>query len=150
MSRIYLPGSASRARVKAAREAKKHRQDILTALSHGQVSRRDLLKLGLFTTAGLMAPIRGLNPFVGSASADVGAGSIPTGLAPSPLFGVQSFTQPMPRFDVLPRYPMSALPSDCSLSTNAPTEFSNQTPQQVDPALGGGWGPIEGRPPGDL
>src|SRR5438309_2463165 len=112
MSRIYLPGSASRARVKAAREAKKHRQDILTALSHGKVSRRDLLKMGLFTTAGLMAPIRGLNPFIGSVSADT-LSSIPTGLAPSPLFGVQAFSQPMPRFDVLDRYAMSALPTSC-------------------------------------
>jgi len=30
----------------------------------------------------------------------------------------------------------------------APTEQANQTLQAVDPALGGGFGPIEGRPPG--
>jgi FtsP/CotA-like multicopper oxidase with cupredoxin domain len=149
MSRIYLPGSASRARLKAAREAKKHRQDILTALSHGKVSRRDLLKMGLFTTAGLMAPIRGLNPFVGSVSAD-SLSSIPTGLAPSPLFGVQAFSQAMPRFDVLDRYAMSALPTSCSMYGTPPSEYSNQTLRAVHPDLGGGMGPIEGRPPGQL
>ncbi len=70
---------------------------------------------------------------------------IPTGLSPSPTFGVQPFTQPMPRFDVLPRNAVSTL-------TPAPRAMSNQTQQPVDPGLVGGrtglTGPIEGRPPG--
>src|SRR5262249_50708617 len=61
----------------------------------------------------------------------------------SPTFGIQKFTQPMPRFDVLPRNPVATL-------NPAPTATSNQTQQAVDPALGGGMGPIEGRPPGDI
>jgi FtsP/CotA-like multicopper oxidase with cupredoxin domain len=68
---------------------------------------------------------------------------IPTGGVPSPTFGVQKFTQPMPRFDVLQRNPVSSL-------NPAPTEQSNQTQQACNPALGGGFGPIEGRPPGSL
>ena len=93
MSHIYLPWNASKARLRDAEHARKNRQEIVKALSWGRVSRRDLLKMGLFTTAGLLAPIGGLNPFVGSACAD-GGSSIPTGAPPSPLFGVQPFTQP--------------------------------------------------------
>src|SRR5262245_65210823 len=40
---------------------------------------------------------RSLSPFIRSAYAE---SNIPTGLPPSPLFGVLPFTQPMPRFDV--------------------------------------------------
>ncbi|MFL5302449.1 MAG: multicopper oxidase family protein [Anaeromyxobacteraceae bacterium] len=111
----------------------------MKAFSHGQLSRRDLIKMGLFTAAGILAPIRGLSPFVGSARAD----SIPTGAPPSPLFGVQAFTQPMLRFDVLARTPVSALDP-------APTAEANQTQQPVPALLGGGTGPIEGRPPGTI
>jgi manganese oxidase len=148
MSRIYLPENASRAAVKQARAAQQERQGIIKALSHGQVKRRDLLKMGLFTGAGLLAPIAGLNPFVGRASAQTaspGPGpGIPTGMPRSPLFGVQAFSQPMPRFDVLPRNAMSAL-DYCP-----PTCESNPMLQPVAPELGGGWGPIEGRPPGPM
>jgi FtsP/CotA-like multicopper oxidase with cupredoxin domain len=49
----------------------------------------------------------------------------------------------MPRFDVLPRVPVASL-------SPAPQAESNQTKQAVDPALGGGYGPIEGRPPGPV
>jgi FtsP/CotA-like multicopper oxidase with cupredoxin domain len=49
----------------------------------------------------------------------------------------------MPRFDVLPREPVAVL-------NPAPTAQANTTPQPVDPALGGGTGPIEGRPPGPI
>jgi len=41
-------------------------------LSWGRVSRRDLIRWGLVTSAGLLAPIGGLNPFVSEASAAVG------------------------------------------------------------------------------
>ncbi len=138
---IFLPRSASKTRQKEAEDARKNRADILKALSTGQVSRRELMKWGLFTSAGLLAPIGGLNPFVSAGKAS--GTSIPTGMPASPLFGVQAFSTPMPRFDVLPRGPVSAL-------TPTPTAESNQTQQAVDPALGGGFGPIEGRPPGPI
>src|SRR6185503_13509217 len=144
MSRIYLPWNASRLQQKAAREAQKERQAIVKALSHGQVSRRQLIKMGLFTGAGMLAPIRGLNPFVPNLLAQTPGGpGIPTGLPRSPLFGVSAFTQTMPRFDVLQRKPVSSL-------TPLPTCEANQTLQEVHPMLGGEWGPIEGRPPGPM
>ncbi|PYP91799.1 MAG: copper oxidase [Candidatus Angelobacter sp. Gp1-AA117] len=140
--KFFLREKADKARLRDAENARKNRMEIVKALSTGQVSRRDLVKWGLFTTAGLLAPIGGLSPFVPSAHADT-VTSIPTGAPPSPLFGVQAFTQPMPRFDVIPRNPLSSL-------TPSPTAESNQTQQAVDPALGGGFGPIEGRPPGPI
>ena len=137
MRPIYLPSNASKARLRDAERARANRTEIVRELSWGRVSRRDLVKWGLFTGAGLLAPISGLSPFVSEASAAVG----PTGAPPSPLFGALPFSQPMPRFDVLARKAVSTL-------TPAPTAYSNQTPQAVDPQLGGGTGPIEGRPPG--
>ncbi len=74
---------------------------------------------------------------------DAAADSVPTGLPASPTFGITKFSQPMPRFDVLTRQPVSSL-------VPAPTAEANTTQQPVDPALGGGSGPIEGRPPGPI
>ena len=134
---FFLPENASKARIREAENARRNRAEIVKAHSQGQVTRRDLMKWGLITTGGLLAPIHGLNPFVSSAY-----GSIPTGANPSPLFGAQPFSQAMARFDVLPRLSPSALNPLAQAS-------SNQTQQPVDPLLGGGTGPIEGRPPGD-
>src|SRR5689334_17317160 len=146
MSRIYLPKDASRQQLKAAHQAQEERRGIVKALSHGQVSRRDLIKMGLFTGAGLLAPIRGLNPFVPNLLAQTPGGpGIPTGLPRSPLFGAVAFSQSMPRFDVLPRQSMSAL-NYCP-----PTKEANTTDRYaVDPCNGGGMGPAEGRPPGPM
>src|SRR6187549_230126 len=138
---FFLSPKASKARLREAENARKNRWEIISAHSHGQVSRRDLIKMGLFTSAGLMIPISGLSPYARSAYAD---SNIPTGLPPSPLLnGTTAFSTPMPRFDVFPRIPVASL-------TPAPTAQSNQTQQPVDPALGGGTGPIEGRPPGPI
>jgi FtsP/CotA-like multicopper oxidase with cupredoxin domain len=140
MGRLFLGSKASRARLREAEGARDNRREIVKALSWGQVSRRDLLKLGLITGAGLIAPIRGLSPFAASVYA---SSDVPTGLPPSQLFGVKPFSQPMLRFDVLPRNAISSL-------TPAPTACSNQTLQPCHDLLGGGMGPIEGRPPGQL
>jgi FtsP/CotA-like multicopper oxidase with cupredoxin domain len=133
---FFLPENASKARIREAENARRSRMEIVKAHSQGQVSRRDLIKWGLITTGGLLAPIHGLNPFVNSAY-----GSIPTGANPSPLFGAQPFTQAMGRFDVLPRLAPTALNPLAQAQ-------SNQTQQPVPAILGGGTGPIEGRPPG--
>lgn len=105
MSIFYLPNNASKARLREAETARQKRAEIMKAYSQGKVPRRDLVKWGLFTTAGVMAPISGLSPFV--AYADGGSGgtssNIPTGMPASPLFGVQAFTTAMPRFDVIYR-----------------------------------------------
>jgi manganese oxidase len=152
---IWLTEHSDKRRIRDAEKARRNRAEITAALSHGQIRRRDLVKWGLFTSAGLMLPIGGLNPFVRplrgqalSPSAVLAGQSdnqgIPTGLPASPTFGVKPFTQPMPRFDVLPRNAVSTL-------TPAPQAQSNQTQQVLDPGFGfpaGTTGPIEGRPPG--
>ncbi|HEY2236882.1 MAG TPA: multicopper oxidase domain-containing protein [Candidatus Angelobacter sp.] len=160
MSIFYLPKNASKARLREAENARKNRAEIMKAYSQGQVSRRELIKWGLITTGGIIAPIGGLSPFVAYASGGSGSGgsgssgsgsgtssNIPTGMPPSPLFGVQAFTTAMPRFDVVSRNPVSSL-------TPVPTAQANQTQQPLNPALVGGrsglTGPIEGRPPGPI
>src|SRR3989441_1132723 len=140
---MYLPGRASRARVREAENARRNRAEILKAWSQGQVSRRDLIKMGLFTAGGALAFKNGLSPFAPSAY-----GSVPTGFPRSPLFNVQAFTQPMPRFDVLPRNPVSAL-------NPAPLAQVDETQRHLlDPRLEGvrpgDTGPNEGRPPGSI
>jgi FtsP/CotA-like multicopper oxidase with cupredoxin domain len=137
---LYLPWNASKARLRDAERARRNRAEIVRELSWGRISRRDLFKWGLFTGAGMLAPIGGLNPFVSSVSAQ-GFVAGPTGAPPSPRFGVEPFTQPMPRFDVIKRNQAGCL-------SPRPTAEANQTQQAVDALLGGGTGPIEGRPPG--
>jgi len=135
---VYLSPKTSRARLKEAENARRNRAEILKAYSTGQITRRDLVRWGLITAGGLLLPLNGLSPFANSAYA-----AIPTGAPPSPLFGIQPFTQPMPRFDVLPRNAVATL-------SPAPTKQANTTQQPVAPELGGGLGPIEGRPPGPI
>jgi FtsP/CotA-like multicopper oxidase with cupredoxin domain len=145
---FFLSEKASKARLREAENARKNRAEIVKAFSQGKVTRRELVKWGLITTGGLLAPIHGLNPFVNSAYATgaggVGSG-IPTGAPPSPTFGVQPFSTPMPRFDVIARNP-----SPNTFFTPAPQAQANQTQQPVPAVLGGGTGPIEGRPPGPI
>jgi manganese oxidase len=143
---IFLPKDASKARLRDAWHARANRAEIVRALSHGQVSRRELFKWGLFTGAGLLAPIRGLNPMLGMAKADGGGGAIPTGAPPSPMFGVQAFTTPMPRFDCINETSGDERLASLASLNPTPTASANQTLQKVDPALGGGMGPVEGRP----
>ena len=138
---FFLSPKASKARLREAENARQNRWDIIKAHSHGQVSRRDLIKMGLFTSAGLLIPISGLSPFARSVFSH--GGGIPTGLPPSPLFTAKDFDQAMPRFDILQRNAVSVL-------NPAPTAQANTTQQPVDPALGGGFGPIAGRPPGPI
>jgi len=143
---FFLRENASKARLREAENARRNRQEILKAHSQGQVTRRDLIKMGLMTGAGLLLPMKGLSPFARSAYA---SSNIPTGLPPSPLFGVQPFTQPMARFDLLPRHT-----SPSTFLNPAPTAASNQTQQLLNTALegvrAGDTGPIEGRPPGAI
>src|SRR5450432_2150021 len=126
---FFLPWNASKARLREAENARKNRLEIVKALSHGTVSRRELLKWGLITGAGLLAPIHGLSPFVKSAYADDGGG-IPTGAPPSPGTVGLAFTQPLLRFEVLPRYPYTALSPTPTIEANTLQTYN------VDPMLG--------------
>src|SRR5215813_12374986 len=103
---FFLSEKASKARLREAENARKNRAEIVKAYSQGQVSRRDLVKWGLITTGGLLAPIHGLNPFVNSAFA---ASSLnrPTGAPPSPGLNGLAFTQPMQRFELMDRQPIA-------------------------------------------
>src|SRR5712671_3649767 len=139
---MYLPKKSSKGRIREAENARGNRLEIVKALSHGQITRRDLFTWGIFTTLGGLAWKHGLNPCVRSAFA-----AIPTGVPASPLFGVQPFTQPMPRADLLARNP-----DPFTFFNPAPQAQANQTLQTLNPALvaaypGGNQGPIEGRPP---
>ncbi len=142
---MFLPEKPSKLRLREALNARRNRLEIVKARSIGQISRRDLIKWGLISGFGALAWKHGLNPFVRSAYAN-----IPTGFPSSPLFGVQPFTQAMPRFDLLTRNP-----NPLTFLTPAPLAESNQTMQTLNPALvaaypGGNQGPIEGRPPGPV
>jgi FtsP/CotA-like multicopper oxidase with cupredoxin domain len=138
---FFLPWNSSKARLREAENARKNRLEIVKAFSQGAVSRRELFKWGLITGAGLVAPVHGLSPFVKSAYADSGGG-IPTGAPPSPGTAGLDFTQPMMRFELLPRIPYSTLNPVPTVEANTSQTYT------VDPLLGGGIGPIEGRPPG--
>ena len=141
---MYLPGKASKARLREAENARRNRAEVLKALADGRVSRRDLIRWGLFTAGGALALKNGFSPFARSAYAD----GIPTGAPPSPLFNVTEFSQAMPRFDVLPRFP------EPGFLNPAPTALANTTQQPLNAALPGvrpgDTGPIEGRPPGAI
>src|ERR1700752_5286613 len=146
---MYLRGKPSKLRLREAEKPRRNRLDIVKAFSIGQVTRRELLKWGLFTVTGALAWKHGLNPFVRSAYAN-----IPTGFPPSPLGNVKAFSTEMPRFDVLERKPMD-LPNKISALNPFPTEQANVTQQTLNAALvaaypGGNQGPIEGRPPGPV
>ncbi len=152
---FFLSRKDSKRRLKEAENARKNRLEILKAWSQGQISRRDLLKWGLFTAGGVLVMKQGLSPFVRSAYAD----NIPTGLPSSPLFGVQDFSTPMPRFDVLARNAnpftfLNPAPNPFTFLNPAPTAQANLTQQPLNTALegvvAGDTGPIEGRPGGAI
>src|SRR5690242_20108048 len=78
---MYLKYNAPKSRLRDAEDARKNRAEIVKAISTGQITRRQLMKMGIFSGAGLLLPIGGLNPFVGTARAD----GVPTGTPPSPM-----------------------------------------------------------------
>src|SRR5215475_9874924 len=155
---IFLSKKASPARVREAENARKNRQEILKALSLGQITRRDLYKWGIFTVTGALALKHGLSPFAPSAFAD---SNIPTGTPRSPLFGAQKFTQRMPRLALQTPTPLTrdaagnaafpaALGERPAQRLSYHTDFSANpaNPQFRNPITGRG--PIEGRPPGEV
>src|SRR5215510_9867816 len=102
---MYISTKASRIRQREAQRARDHRAEIVKARSIGQITRRDLIRWGLFTSSGLLVCKNGLSPFARSAFA-----AIPTGTPRSPLFGVQKFTQRMPRLRLQTPVPMTPSP----------------------------------------
>ena len=91
---MYLPKDASRNRIREAQKARENRAEIVKARSHGQISRRELFRWGLFTTSGLLVCKNGFSAYAPSAY-----GQVPTGTPRSPLFGARKFTQPFRRLE---------------------------------------------------
>lgn len=137
---MYLSTHASPQQVRQAEQARRNRQEIIKALSQGQVSRRDVFRWGLFTAGGGLALKNGLSPFVGNAY-----GEIPTGVPRSQLFGAAAFECPMLRCDLMKRKDISAL-SPAPLKEVNPL---NRT-QVAGPDGILADGPREGRPPGPI
>ena len=92
---MFLPKDAPRNRIREAQKARDNRAEVVKARSHGQITRRDLFRWGLFTTSGLLLYKNGFSPYAPSAY-----GQVPTGTPRSPLFGAKKFSQAMPRLDV--------------------------------------------------
>ena len=158
----YLTEKASRRRQREAQQARNNRAEIVKALSHGQITRRDLYKWGIFTATGMLALKNGLSPFAPSALA-----AVPTGTPRSPLFGAQKFTQEMPRLALQTPVPIIRTPvdgnpnNDLAVFSTLPNErparrlsyHTDFTANPADPQYRNpltGRGPIEGRPPGEV
>ncbi|HEX5868291.1 MAG TPA: copper oxidase, partial [Beijerinckiaceae bacterium] len=157
---MYLPLDASKARVREAENARRNRLEIVKALSHGQISRRDLFKWGLFTTTGMIAAKNGLSVYAPSAY-----GQVPTGTPRSPLGTAVKFNIPLNRPLVQTPYPLvhdgngnarwkgpgnQDLPELMAKKFSWHNEFSANPgdSRYVNPVTGNG--PVEGRPPGEF
>jgi len=157
---MYIATKASRIRQREAERARRNRAEIVKARSLGQISRRDLVKWGIFTAGGLLVCKNGLSPFARSAFA-----AIPTGTPLSPLFGAQKFTSPLPRLQLQTPVPMTALARGAEVDAAFGGQFANERPARRlsyhndfsefvgDPADNPfrnpitNRGPLEGRPP---
>lgn len=93
--------NASPMRIREAEQARENRLEIVKAVSHGEITKRDLFRWGLYSASGVIAAKHGLSPFVRSAY----AGEV-TGTPASPLFGAQKFSEPLHRALVQPRIPL--------------------------------------------
>ncbi len=154
---MYIDHRESRRRQKEAQDARNNRAEIVKALSHGQITRRDLVRWGTLTMGGVLALKNGLSPFARSAFADV-----PTGTPRSPLFGATKFSQALHRLEVLQPTPLTRSPeghAQFPIGSSEPsakrlsyhTDFSavpGGDPRFVNPLTGRG--PMEGRPPGEF
>jgi FtsP/CotA-like multicopper oxidase with cupredoxin domain len=163
---MYLPKNASRIREREAQKARDNRAEIVRALSQGQITRRDLVKWGIFTVAGTLALKNGLSPFARSAFADV-----PTGTPRSPLFGVARFSQRMPRLRLQTPLPLvrnaggeAVFPAGLGHNNAKRLSYHEDFNRYVDPVTRlpvpasqnpfrnplTNRGPMEGRPPGEF
>ena len=61
--------STSRIRMQEAERARENRLEIVKAHSHGQITKRDMFRWGIYGAGGLIAAKHGLSPFVRSHSA---------------------------------------------------------------------------------
>lgn len=155
---MYLKHTASRQRMKEAQNARNNRAEVQKALSTGEVSRRDLFRMGIFTGLGTLACVNGLSPFASSAYAQ----GVVTGVPPSPLFGARPFTQEMPRLDLQKPKNLRAEQRGSETDLLFPERMDEPPARRLsyhtDFSESGGdiyrnprfsKGPMEGRPPGE-
>ena len=155
---MYIDEKESRRRQKEAQDARNNRAEIVQALSQGQISRRELVRWGIFTAGGMLAFKNGLSPYAQSAFA-----LVPTGTPRSPLFGATKFSQPMPRLDTqqpigLTRNSYGHAQFDGRSSEPDAKKLSYHTDYNAYTGSGSnpfrnpltGRGPMEGRPPGEF
>jgi manganese oxidase len=160
---VYLSPKASRFRQRQAENARRNRAEIIKARSTGQVTKRDLIKMGVLTASGALAFKHGLHPFARSAHAAVPTDPEGDGLPRSPLFGVQRFTQRMQRLEHMhpvdlqkvnaneARWQGQGIPNAKRYSYH--NDFNAfQGPIQNNPFRNPvtNRGPMEGRPPGEF
>jgi FtsP/CotA-like multicopper oxidase with cupredoxin domain len=98
---MYLPFSASRLRQREAQNARNNRAEIVRALGAEQITKRDLIRWGIYTTGGMLAMKNGLSPYARSAFAQ-GA----TGVPRSPLGNAVKFNSTFERLRWLKPKPM--------------------------------------------
>ncbi|MCF7701800.1 multicopper oxidase family protein [Loktanella sp. M215] len=154
---MYLSRHESKRRQREAQNARNNRAEVVKALSTGQVSRRELMKWGVFTATGALTNINGLSPFAGSAYAK---GQL-TGVPRSETFGVLPFTQKMTRLELQEPLPLTPIMRGGEIDVAFPagtgelagrrmsyhTDFLMSGKQMyINPRTG--IGPYEGRPPG--
>ena len=89
---MYLSKDASKLRQREAQNARDNRAEIVKALSQGQITKRDLIKWGIYTTGGMLVAKHGLSVYAPSA---LGKGG--TAAPRTPLFGAQKFTEKFSR-----------------------------------------------------
>jgi manganese oxidase len=160
---MYISPKASRIRQREAQRARDNRAEIVKARSLGQITRRDLIRWGIFTSSGLLVCKNGLSPLARSAFAEV-----PTGTPRSPLFGGQKFFQRLNRLNL--QHPVPITPYKRGSETDAVfggayasepnarrlsyhTDFSNPPTGTTKADFTNpitGRGPMEGRPPGEI
>jgi manganese oxidase len=109
---MYISPNTSRIRQREAQRARDNRAEIVKARSLGQVTRRDLIRWGIFTASSVLACKNGLSPLAPSTFA-----TVPTGTPRSPLFGGKRFAQPMNRLNL--QHPVPITPYQRGSETDA-------------------------------
>ena len=161
----YLPEKASRARQREAQRARDNRAEIIKAASHGQITRRDLYKWGIFTVTGALALKNGLSPFAPSAFADmqcadrhaaqpavrrkeIHAGDAAVGAADADPADPHSGRRQSQQRRRHVHGPAERTPGQAALVPHRLHAPIRPTRNSVNPLTGRG--PIEGRPPGEV
>ncbi|MBB3393578.1 multicopper oxidase domain-containing protein [Rhizobium sp. BK060] len=153
---MYISHDASHVRQREASLARENRAEIVRALNQQQVTRRELLRWGIFTASGYLACKNGLSPFAKSAYA-----AVPTGAPRTPLFGIRKFSQRLSRLHLPKPLPMVRTPDGhaafpARLGERPAKRLSYHTDFSADPTNPAfvnpltHRGPIEGRPPGEI